>query len=74
MRKHARASRADLTLDYGQAGRLRLVIQDNGVGAAETTGGFGLLGLRERAQLVGGAVAVTSAPGQGFRLEIEAPG
>jgi signal transduction histidine kinase len=74
VRKHARASRADLTLDYAPGDRVRLVIQDNGVGAAETTGGFGLLGLRERAQLVGGKVAVQSAPGQGFRVEIEAPG
>jgi signal transduction histidine kinase len=74
VRKHARASRADLTLDYAQADRLRLVIQDNGIGAAETAGGFGLLGLRERAALVGGSLAVQSAPGQGFRVEIEAPG
>ena len=74
VRKHARASRADLTLDYTRAGQVRLVIADNGVGAAETTGGFGLLGLRERAQLVGANVQTSSAPGQGFRLEVEAPG
>ena len=83
VRKHARASRADLTLDYTTADRVRLVIEDNGLGAAEnmsgvsaaeTTSGFGLLGLRERAQLIGAAVQIRSAPGQGFRLEVEAPG
>jgi signal transduction histidine kinase len=74
VRKHARASRADLTLDYGSGDRVRLVVQDNGVGAAEPNGGFGLLGLRERVQLVGGSVLVHSAPGEGFRLEVEALG
>lgn len=74
VRKHARASRADLTLDYGASDRVRLVVQDNGIGAAEPNGGFGLLGLRERAQLVGGSVVVQSASGEGFRLEVEAPG
>ena len=74
VRKHARASRADLTLDYAAADRVRLVIQDNGVGAGEPDGGFGLLGLRERVQLVGGSVSLHSAPGEGFRLEVEAPG
>jgi len=74
VRKHARASRADLTLDYGNGDRVRLVVEDNGVGAAEPNGGFGLLGLRERAQLVGGQVVIRSAPGEGFRVEVETPG
>jgi signal transduction histidine kinase len=89
VRKHAHASRADLTLDFdaGQPGaqRVRLVVQDNGVGAAQPNGaapqpagtvqpddgGFGLLGLRERVQLIGGNVQVRSQPGEGFRLEVE---
>ncbi len=74
VRKHARASRADLTLEYAPGDHVRLVVEDNGVGAAETSGGFGLLGLRERVQLMGGQLAVTSAPGNGFRVEVEAPG
>jgi signal transduction histidine kinase len=36
-------------------------------------GGFGLVGLRERAELLGGAVVVDSAPGQGTRVEIRLP-
>jgi len=92
VRKHARASRADLTLDYQAADRVRLTVLDNGVGAAigaavangaadgagaapaEPDGGFGLLGLRERVQLIGGNVSVRSAPGEGFRLEVEVKG
>jgi signal transduction histidine kinase len=76
IRKHARASRVDLTLDYAP-GVVRLRVHDNGVGAApdsvEANGGFGLLGLRERLQLVGGQVQLTTAPGQGFTLAAEAP-
>ena len=73
----------DVQLDYtGGApndGRVRLTVSDNGVGAAtpaaaEAAGGFGLLGLRERLQLIGGQVRLTTAPGAGFRLDVEAPG
>lgn len=74
VRKHARASRAEVTLDYAQPGRVRLTVTDNGVGSAAANGGFGLLGLRERVQLLGGTVETHTAPGEGFRLEVEAPG
>jgi signal transduction histidine kinase len=74
VRKHARASRADVTLDYSTAGCVRLRVKDNGIGAAETGTGFGLLGLRERAQVLGGRVSIETAPRQGFMLEVETPG
>jgi signal transduction histidine kinase len=74
VRKHARASRADLTLDYVGGERIRLVIQGNGVGAGEPNGGFGQLGLREQVQLAGGSVSLRSTAGEGFRMEVEAPG
>jgi signal transduction histidine kinase len=73
VRKHARARRAHVHLDYGSDQRTRLVVEDNGVGASETSGGFGLFGVRERAQLLGGAVRVTTMNGKGFRLEVELP-
>ena len=73
VRKHARASRAHVILDYTPE-RVRLTITDNGIGSAHAGGGFGLLGLRERVQLLGGAVTTHTAPGEGFRLEVEAPG
>lgn len=74
IRKHAKASRADLALDYAPDGRVRLVAQDNGVGSPAPDGGFGLLGLRERVQLLGGQVRVTTAAGEGFKLEVEVLG
>ena len=50
VRKHARASRVDVLLDYSQDDVVRLEIADNGVGTAVADGGFGLLGIRERVQ------------------------
>ena len=36
-------------------------------------GGFGLLGVRERVQLLGGSVHIETGPGQGFSLAVEIP-
>jgi signal transduction histidine kinase len=74
VRKHARASRVDLTLDYRQPDAIQLVIEDNGVGSEETGGGFGLLGIRERVQLLQGSMACVTGRRQGFRLEVTLPG
>ncbi len=74
-RKHARASRVDLTLSYLDPAAVSLVVRDNGIGADSAAGaaGFGLLGLQERARQLGGRVEVTTDPGQGFRLAVELP-
>ena len=77
LRKHAHASRADLTLDYRDDATVRLMVRDNGVGLAgvdTADGGFGLLGVRERVQLLGGQARVRAAAGQGFTLDVEVPG
>jgi signal transduction histidine kinase len=57
-------------------------VEDDGLGfnAAEmqpddrTLRGIGLLGMRERAELLGGRLTIDSAPGRGTRIRIEAPG
>lgn len=72
-RKHAHTPSARVTLDFQQPQTVRLTVRDHGAGAQQTTGGFGLLGLRERAALLGGAVRIQTAPGQGFTLEVEVP-
>ena len=52
-----------------------LRVQDDGRGAPEIgRGGYGLAGIRERAEQLGGRVAYHTAPGQGFALEMELPG
>jgi signal transduction histidine kinase len=72
-RKHAQAAAATLTLDFGDANRVRLTVADDGRGASTTDGGFGLIGLRERVQLVGGSLTVQTAPGAGLALIVEVP-
>ena len=71
--KHAKTSHVDLTLHYGTAGSVRLRVQDNGMGSADSQGGFGLLGVQERVQLLGGEVLVRTEVGKGFTLEVELP-
>ncbi len=73
VRKHAQASQAGVTLDYG-AGLVTLTMWDDGVGTVEADGGFGLLGVRERVHLLGGRVEIRTAPGEGFMLHVEVPG
>ncbi|MGE5611343.1 MAG: sensor histidine kinase [Bacillota bacterium] len=73
-RKHSQANSARVLLDFQKDKVVRLVVSDQGVGASDTTCGFGLLGLRERAQLLGGQVRVQTTPGNGFVLEVEVPG
>jgi len=73
-RKHAQARRVRLTLDYTVPQAARVAVVDDGRGADGVEQGFGLLGLRERAQLLGGRVRVETAPGKGFTLEVEVPG
>ena len=74
VRKHARASRVDLTLDYDDPATVSLTIRDNGLGlgAAEAPG-FGLLGLEERARQLGGRLGTDAAPGGGYSLTITLP-
>ena len=75
-RKHARASRVSVLLDFRSPSTVAVTVSDDGRGAAGvgSSGGFGLLGLRERAQLLGGEVRVETAPGAGFKLTFEVPG
>jgi signal transduction histidine kinase len=74
VRKHARASRVDLMLDYTHPSEVHLSVKDNGVGALTVdNGGFGLLGVNERVGSVGGSVELETAPGQGFSLAVAVP-
>ncbi|WP_196279311.1 sensor histidine kinase [Catellatospora vulcania] len=77
VRKHARATRAELVLDYTLPAAVRLEVRDDGTGLADETGdspGYGLLGVRERAAHAGGRMSIESVPGQGATLCVEVPG
>jgi len=77
-RRHAPGAAVDVELHYGPD-TLRLRVRDNGPGpsgdVAKPRGdaGHGLLGMRERAFSVGGALYTGAAPGGGFLVEVMLP-
>ena len=73
IRKHANATSADIELDFTQPDWIRLLIRDDGEGAADTSGGFGLTGIRERVHLLGGKLDIQTKPSHGFCLEVTLP-
>lgn len=75
-RKHAQATHVEVTLDYGDPAVVRLRVTDDGKGMDVTRAceGFGLMGVRERVQLLDGRVRVDGACGQGLQLAVEVPG
>jgi signal transduction histidine kinase len=78
--KHAGASSVSVELS-GRPDAIMLVVQDNGRGfdmesfrARRTKGHrLGLIGMRERSELLGGEFVVESTPGQGTRIEARLP-
>ena len=53
--------------------RLRIEVDDDGVGGARLDRGTGLRGLADRVDVLGGAMEVTSPVGGGTRVEVELP-
>jgi PAS domain S-box-containing protein len=78
--KHANASRVNVLLEWSKT-EVRLIIEDNGKGfdvmkstSKKTSGhGLGLLGMSERAALVGGRVEIESARGKGTTIFASVP-
>jgi signal transduction histidine kinase len=70
--KHARARRVDIILER-RTDHVLLIVEDDGVGfdtsaQGEAGQGFGLLGMQERATLVGATLEIESAPGNGTTI------
>ncbi|MBX9604486.1 MAG: GAF domain-containing sensor histidine kinase [Bryobacteraceae bacterium] len=72
--RHARAQVATVELHY-YPDKIRLCVRDSGRGFEEAavTAGLGLLGMRERATMLGGSLAVRSLVGHGTVIEVEVP-
>jgi len=74
--KHARASRADVSVRR-DGNDVRIVVSDDGVGFAtddpRKPESFGLLGLRERISLLRGTAAIRSVRGTGTTIEVTLP-
>ena len=77
--KHAHASRVCVHLEY-DGDLIRLLVEDDGVGFDCTTqfgvavhSGIGLIGMRERLDLLSGRLDIASRPGRGTRLTAWVP-
>jgi PAS domain S-box-containing protein len=74
--RHAQASQADVLLER-RGGKIVIIVEDNGVGFDPETkklaNRLGLLGMRERAEMMGGKLEIESAPGAGTTIYVEIP-
>jgi two-component system nitrate/nitrite sensor histidine kinase NarX len=78
IRKHARAQHVRVSLQSGPAS-VEVTIEDDGVGfEPDVPAGdgrtFGLRIMRERGKEIGGVLEVSSAPGRGTYIRVQAPG
>ena len=77
---HANASGADVTVTFSKS-EVAVTIADDGAGFVipdrpgelAEAGHYGLLGMRERAELADGWLSIESQPGQGTTIEIHLP-
>jgi signal transduction histidine kinase len=79
VRKHARAASVQVNLQ-AQDGQVRLEVADDGIGfvpeeipALVSRGHFGLMSMRQRAELAGGSCTWASAPQRGTRVVVSIP-
>ncbi|OYW31259.1 MAG: hypothetical protein B7Z47_01565 [Chthoniobacter sp. 12-60-6] len=77
--RHAKATQAELRIQNPDGG-ICMEITDNGCGfavegkgSARKNNRLGLLGMRERVEMIGGTFCVESAPGQGTTIRVEIP-
>jgi NarL family two-component system sensor histidine kinase YdfH len=75
--RHAQANQAGVEISHAD-NHLNLRIWDDGAGFNPDeemihSGHYGLLGIRERARLAGGAFSIDSSPGKGTRIDLSLP-
>jgi len=71
--RHGRAKAVEVLLDVGPTGDAVLVILDDGVGMDGAPYGFGLVGMVERATILGGSLTAGPRQGGGTRVEVRVP-
>jgi len=76
--RHSGAQRVEVKLSREDQGHLLLRIRDDGCGfdlaSLDWQTSFGLLGMRERLQLVGGQMEIVTRPGAGTEIKASVPG
>jgi len=75
---HSRGTKVEVEITYDRA-RLRLNVRDDGVGMDQAVlnngkpGHWGLSGMRERAERIGGQLSIWSTPGAGAEIDLTVP-
>ena len=79
VRRHAKATEVNVELAF-YAEEVRLGVRDNGVGfhwngskSSDGSAGFGLVGMEQRALLLGGTLTVSNSEGGGTLVEVRVP-
>ena len=78
VRRHSKATKAQIRLEFA-ARRLKLEVDDNGQGfevpqmlsRLATGKKLGIMGMQERARIIGGTFALRSEPGRGTTVSVE---
>ena len=70
--KHARASEVRVHAGATET-TLRLRICDDGIGGADPNKGSGLMGLKDRTEVLGGRLRMATIPGSGTSIDITIP-
>lgn len=81
VKKHSQASKVMTTVEFAD-GAVQVTVRDNGRGFElpsrtsdlATAGKLGLIGMQERAQLIGGSLTVQSELGKGTTITVSVPG
>ena len=72
--RHAGATRVDILVEH-RGERVMVMVEDDGVGfdpqQVQRGNHFGLLGMKERAEALGGSLTLESAPGAGTTIVVE---
>ena len=80
VRRHSQASQVVMVVGFGE-GRVKITVDDNGqgfelpnrTGDLAATGKLGLIGMHERARLLGGTLLIQSEPGRGTAVIVDVP-
>jgi two-component system sensor histidine kinase UhpB len=72
-RRHGHAEKIDVFLDLGPADDAVIVVLDDGIGIDDAPGGFGVLGMQERAAILGGTLSARPRETGGTRIEVRVP-
>lgn len=71
--RHGKASSIDVFLDTNLEGEAVMVVIDDGAGIPDGPSGFGMIGMSERAVILGGTFTVAPRKAGGTRVEVRVP-